>query len=128
MIDLSQSASRLILAKMAEDSWIVEWDADAVGDFEDVKSRAERKAVFNGAHKLKALGKDLPAPRVKALKGEPDLLELRPRQGDSPVRPIFARDGNRFIILAVAPNKRSFGRAISNARDRLARYKPPARR
>jgi hypothetical protein len=28
-------------------SWIVEFDGDAVVDFEDVKSRGDRKAVFN---------------------------------------------------------------------------------
>jgi hypothetical protein len=30
-------------------TWIVDFDSDAVIDFEDVKSRGERKAVFNVA-------------------------------------------------------------------------------
>lgn len=42
--------------------WVVVFDGDAVIDFEDVKSRGERKAVFNVVDKLRALGPDLPSP------------------------------------------------------------------
>jgi len=62
-------------------AWVVEFDSDAVIDFEDVKSRSDRKAVFNVVQKLKDLGPDLPSPHMKSLKGRPDLFELRPRQG-----------------------------------------------
>jgi len=33
-------------------TWIVEFDSDAVVDFEDVKSRGDRKAVFNVVQKI----------------------------------------------------------------------------
>lgn len=58
--------------------WPVEFDADAVIDFEDVKSKGDRKAVFNVVQKLRDLGPDLPPPHMKSLKGEADLFELRP--------------------------------------------------
>jgi hypothetical protein len=33
-------------------TWVVDFDSDAVIDFEDVKSRGDRKAVFNAVQKL----------------------------------------------------------------------------
>lgn len=47
--------------------WLVEFDSD-------VKSRGDRKAVFNVVQKLKDLGPDLPSPHMKSLKGEADLF------------------------------------------------------
>lgn len=46
-------------------AWGVDFDSDAVIDFEDVKSRGDRKAVFNVAQKLKDVGPELPPPHVK---------------------------------------------------------------
>jgi len=68
-------------------SWVVDFDSDAVIDFEDVKSRGDRKAVFNAVQKLKDVGRSLPSPHMKSLKGSADLFELRPKQ--EPAR--FAR-------------------------------------
>ena len=96
-------------------------DADAVVDFEDVKSRGDRKAVFNVLQKLKDLGPDLPSPHIKSLKGEPDLFELRPRQGACEARPIYSRTGDRFVVLAIAAKKKSFDRAVADAMQRLER-------
>jgi len=62
-------------------AWVVDFDSDALVDFEDVKSRGDRKAVFNVVQKLKDLGSDLPSPHMKSLKGEANLFELRPKQG-----------------------------------------------
>lgn len=104
------------------ETWVVDFDSDAVIDFEDVKSRGERKAVFNVVDKLRALGPDLPSPHMKSLKGKTDLFELRPKQGASAVRPIYARFSTRFVVLAVAPNKRGFDRAVADANDRLNRH------
>ena len=97
----------------------MEFDGDAVVDFEDVKSRGDRKAVFNVVQKLKDLGPDLPPPHMKSLKGEADLFELRPKQGTCEARPIYARFGDRFIVLAVAAKKKDFDRAVVAASDRL---------
>jgi hypothetical protein len=99
---------------------MVEFDFAALLDFEDVTSRGERKAVLTVVHKLKDLGGSLPSPHMKSLKGETDLFELRPRQGNSAVRPVYARISTRFVILAIAKDKPSFERAVRNARDRLA--------
>jgi hypothetical protein len=55
-------------------TWLVEFGSDAVFDFEDVKSRGDRKAVFNVVQKLKDLGPGLPSPHMKSLKGEADLF------------------------------------------------------
>jgi hypothetical protein len=81
--------------------WLVEFDSDAVIDFEDVKSRGDRKAVFNVVQKLKDLGPDLPSPHMKSLKGAADLFELRPKQGACEVRPIYggSKGGSLFWPL-----------------------------
>jgi hypothetical protein len=102
--------------------WIVDFGSDAVMDFEDVKSRGDRKAVFNVVQKLKDLGPDLPSPHMKSLKSEANLFELRPKQGACEVRPIYARFGGRFVVLAVAAKKKDFGRAVAAASDRLKRH------
>ena len=104
-------------------TWIVDFDSDAVIDFEDVKSRGDRKAVFNAMQKLKDLGPDLPSPHMKSLKGGADLFELRPKQGVCAVRPIYARLGERFVVLAVAPKKKDFERAVMEATQRLNRHR-----
>jgi hypothetical protein len=102
-------------------AWIVDFDSDAVVDFEDVKSRGDRKAVFNVVQKLKDLGPDLPSPHMKSLKGEANLFELRPKQGACEVRPIYARFGGRFVVLVVAAKKKDFDGAVAAASDRLKR-------
>jgi hypothetical protein len=102
-------------------TWLVEFDGDAVIDFEDVKSRGDRKAVFNVVQKLKDLGPDLPSPHMKSLKGEADLFEPRPKQGACEARPIYVRLGDRFVVLAVAAKKKNFDRAVADAAQRLER-------
>jgi hypothetical protein len=104
-------------------TWIVDFDSDAVIDFEDVKSRGDRKAVFNVVQKLKDVGPDLPSPHMKSLKGRADLFELRPRQGACEVRPIYVRLGQRFMVLAVAAKKKDFERAVAAASDRFGRHR-----
>lgn len=104
-------------------TWVVDFDSDAVIDFEDVKSRGDRKAVFNVVQKLKDVGPDLPSPHMKSLKGEADLFELRPKQGACEVRPIYARLGQKFMVLAVAAKKKDFERAVVAAGDRLNRHR-----
>lgn len=106
-----------------ERPWVVKFDSDAVLDLEDVKSRGDRKAVFQAIEYLKELGPDLGSPHMKSLKGEPDLFELRPKRGAVAVRPIYTRLGDRFLILAVAPTKPRFARAITDARARLSRHR-----
>jgi hypothetical protein len=102
-------------------AWAVHFDGDAVVDFEEVRSKGDRKAVFNAVYKLRHLGPDLHSPHVKSLKGETDLFELRPKRGAVAVRPIFGRFGDRFLILAIARDKSHFDRAVENARSRLSR-------
>jgi len=102
--------------------WIVTFDLEAVLDFEKVKGRGERRAVFNALDKLRSLGPSLPSPHAKSLKGEPRILELRPRQGNSPVRVLYCRIGGGFVVLAVAFPKDRFDDALSKAKFRLRRY------
>ena len=104
-----------------EDLWLVDLDRGAAIDMEAVKSRGDRNAVLGSIEKLWLLGPLLSSPYMKSLKGEPDLFELRPKRGACPARPIYAREGRRFIVLAVAPNKAGFGKAVDRARDRLDR-------
>jgi hypothetical protein len=95
-------------------AWIVDFDSDAVIDFEDVKSRGDRKAVFNVVQKLKDLGPDLPSPHMKSLKGEANLFELRPKQGGCEARPIYA-DSAVDLWFSRWPRRRK----TSNERLRL---------
>lgn len=108
--------------KSGSGQWIVDFDSDAVVEFEEVTSRGDRKAVFNAVRKLKDAGPDLPPPHMKSLKGQADLFELRPRQGACQVRPIYARFGERFRVLAVAARKSDFEQAMARARKRLQAY------
>jgi hypothetical protein len=100
--------------------WTVYFHADAVRDFEDVKSKGDRVAIFHAVEKLRHLGPTLRSPYMKSLKGESDLFELRPKSGATAMRPIFSRIGSAFVILAVAPDKKRLDRAISDARSRLS--------
>jgi hypothetical protein len=104
--------------------FIVVYDADAVREFGSLKGKAERNAVYAVIEKLRMLGPGLAPPHVKSLKGEAGLLELRPRQGSSPVRPIYRRIGNDYVILAfsVKPDKVDFNAAVAAARERSLRY------
>ena len=105
--------------------FIVLFDADAVRDLESLKGKQERNAVYAVIDKLRMLGPDLAPPHVKSLKGEAGLLELRPRQGSSPVRPIYRRIGKAYVILAfsVKPDKVDFKAAVAAARKRSVRYR-----
>jgi hypothetical protein len=103
---------------------LVTYDAGAVRDFEALKSREERKATFTAVDKLAALGPKLLPPHAKSLKGEPGLYELRPRAGRSPVRPIYRRTGDDYVILAVAiaADKADFDAAVAKARARFSTH------
>jgi hypothetical protein len=106
-----------------EKLWAVYFVADAARDFEEVKSKGDRNAVFQAIEKLRFLGPALSSPNMKSLKGERDLFELRPKRGAIAVRPIYARIGRTFVVLAVAPDKKHLERAIKDARSRLARIR-----
>ena len=96
--------------------WNVDFDEGAVRDFEAVKSKEERKAVFNAIDKLRQLGPRLVPPHVKSLAGEADLFELRPRQGNSkPDRSSFARAAAIWSWLLL-PTMRRTCRAQSRTR------------
>lgn len=57
---------------------------------------------------------------MKKLRGEKDLLELQPRAGDSPIRPIYARTAEaENVILAFATDKADFGEAVKRAHVRM---------
>ncbi len=99
---------------------MVSFDEGAVRDFESVKNRAERRAILTATDKLRQLGPDLGMPHAKSLSGEPDLSELRPRQGQSATRPIFVRRGDQYVVMAIAlDHAKDMQTAISDARKRL---------
>jgi hypothetical protein len=104
----------------------VTYDADAVLELEELKGRDLRKAVFTAVDKLRRLGPSLAPPHVSTLKGEEGLMELRPRQGRTHVRPIFGRFRDSFVILAfsVCPDKKDFEKAVASAHARRRRYEP----
>jgi hypothetical protein len=55
------------------------------------------------------------------VKGETDPFELRPRQGNSPVWALYARSGDRFVV--VAAKKSRFDVAVADAKKRLERHR-----
>ena len=64
--------------------YAVIYDPDAVVELVmAVKSKEERKAIFNAVDKLRELGERLPPPHMKPLRGAAaaGLCELRPRRG-----------------------------------------------
>ncbi|MFT4035540.1 MAG: type II toxin-antitoxin system RelE/ParE family toxin [Patulibacter sp.] len=98
--------------------------AEALIDWEEVKNRGERRAVLTALDKLAQLGPLLTPPHVKTLSGADGLLELRPRQGQSAVRPIVARVGPVFLVLAFsADHGKGMGRDIDRAAARLKAYR-----
>jgi hypothetical protein len=102
--------------------FIVNIDAEALVDWEEVKAKSERKATLNAIDKLMELGPALGPPHAKSLKGQADLFELRPRQGSSKTRPIYAREGHHYIVLAFAVDHATDAHgALDRAQDRLAR-------
>jgi hypothetical protein len=105
-------------------SWLVEYLAEVVLELQAIEAKKERAGVLNAVDKLMALGPSLAPPHMKPLQGEPNLMELRPRQGQSPVRPIYVRVGDGFKILAIA-TKSDFDGALSIARKRAAQYSIP---
>ena len=60
----------------------------------------EQLGVLSAVDRLVALGLSLRPPHMKSLKGEPNLMELWPRQGNSAVRSIYTRVDDAFKILA----------------------------
>lgn len=87
-----------------------------------VKSKDERKAIFNALEKLRLLGDRLAPPHMKPLQGVAELCELRPRQGRSDWRPIYVRRGDVFIVLAIDRHG-NFDDLVTRARQRAAQYR-----
>jgi hypothetical protein len=102
-------------------SWLVEYLSEAVVEVQGL-SKKDLLGVLNAVDKLRQLGSQLAPPHMKPLQGEPDLLELRPRQGQSPMRVIYARIGDGFKILAVASTHDEIDAAASLARRRAELY------
>jgi Phage derived protein Gp49-like (DUF891) len=106
-------------------SWpcTVIYDPDAVVEFVTaVKSKDERKAIFNAVDKLRELGERLPPPHMKPLQGEAaGLRELRPRRGSSDWRALYRRYGSLYVVLAVDRHA-NFPALVARAHARAARY------
>jgi hypothetical protein len=101
---------------------VLDPDASLVDIGLGIKSKEELKAIYNVADKLRQLGAQLQPPHMKPLRGEPDYLELRPRQGRSASRPIYRRFGDVYVILAVAKNKADFAQKLKFAKARSKQY------
>jgi hypothetical protein len=101
---------------------LVLFDPDAVIELATaVKSKEDKKAIFNAIDKLRQLGEHLAPPHMKPLRGASDLRELRPRQGRTNWRPIYARRGDVYIVLAVGRHD-EFDALVARAERRLAQY------
>lgn len=100
----------------------VVYDPDAVAELATaVKSKEERKAIFNAVDKLRQLGERLAPPHMKPLQGAAGLCELRPRQGRSDWRPIYVRRGDVFIVRAIDRHD-NFDALLARSQRRAAQY------
>jgi hypothetical protein len=103
------------------------YDADAVVEFVTaVKSRDERRAIFNAVEKLRELGERLAPPHMKVLQGEAagGLCELRPRQGRSDWRALYRRFGATYVVLAFDRHD-NFSALVARAQQRAGQYAGP---
>lgn len=84
----------------------------------------DQQAVQHARDKLVALGDQLPFPHQSAVRHGAPLRELRPRSGRCRWRPLYARLGQGFVILAVAPeaqvDPQGFRRGVDIALERLS--------
>ncbi|PYR15974.1 MAG: hypothetical protein DMF98_28535 [Acidobacteria bacterium] len=84
----------------------------------------ERVALDHAIEKLGALGIKLGFPHSSKVVGADNLRELRPRAGRSPIRPLYRRLGETFVIAAIGPEAQSdptgYKRSIRIAEQRLA--------
>lgn len=66
----------------------------------------EREHVLRVVKLLEAMGVQLPFPHSSALEGSRyPLRELRPKRGDSPLRPIYGFDPKREALLLLGGDK-----------------------
>lgn len=104
--------------------YIVIYDPDAVIELASaVKSKEERKAIFNAVEKLRELGERLPPPHMKPLQGESasGLYELRPRRGDSDWRALYRRFGSTYVVLGFDRHD-NFSALVARVQKRSPQY------
>ncbi len=102
--------------------FLVFFDADAVRELATaVKSKEDKNAIFNAIDKLGQLGEHLVPPHMKPLQGGASLRELRPRQGRTDWRLIYARVGDAYVVLAIGRHD-DFDALLTQGRRRLAEY------
>lgn len=100
----------------------VVYDPDAAVELATaVKSKEERKAIFNAVDKLRQLGEQLMPPHMKPLRGAGGLRELRPRQGRSDWRALYARHGDVYVVLALDRHA-NFDALVARAQRRGSQY------
>lgn len=101
---------------------IVRWLDDASAELGFLPP-GEKAAVLKVAEMLEAAGDVLGYPHTSAARGKGSTLrELRPRRGRSPVRALYRRIGDEFVIGAVArshEDKRSYNAVLAEALWRL---------
>lgn len=104
----------------------VVWHPRALRERDAIHDASERLAIQTAVEKLEALGDRLQFPHQSGVKGS-KVRERRPRAGRSRWRPLYARIGKPFVILAVGPeaeiDKRGFDRAVTAAEERLSKIK-----
>jgi hypothetical protein len=103
--------------------YTVDFHEDAMGELLGLDTR-DQEAVQHARDKLIALGDRLPFPHQSAVRRGAPLRELRPRGGRCRWRPLYARVGAGFVILAIAPeaeiDPKGFRRGVDAALQRLA--------
>lgn len=107
--------------------YAVIYDPDAVVELVmAVKSKEERKAIFNAVDKLRELGERLPPPHMKPLRGAAaaGLCELRPRRGNSDWRALYRCFGSVYVVLAFDRHE-NFSALVARAHVRVTRYAGP---
>jgi hypothetical protein len=104
----------------------VVWDDRAVREFRAITDRRARQKILTACDLLGRLGPKLVMPHARKVQGAAmHLFELRPGGGQDLNRPLYyRRDGDTFIILAIAPeaivNPKGFRRSVEKAATRAS--------
>lgn len=106
-------------------TFVVVYDEEAAAELAAIRDKKLRRAVLAVVEKLRLLGPKTIEPHAKKIQGATKLRELRPKGGQSVVRPLyFQRSGSEFVILTIGPEAEAdpsgFKAAVRRAQSRAA--------
>lgn len=101
----------------------VDFHPGAEKEFKKIRDQQLRLAILRVVETLKRNGPDIGMPHARSpLAGCIRLSELRPKSGQSNVRPLYAQvDHGYFVVFAIAPEAMNNPQGFRRAQDRARR-------